>query len=430
MMMWDDMFELYPDAFRALPRDIVLVNWIYAQNVTKWWGHFDNLAFVDHFALYEELGFDYVIAPAEYMWSNTETFTNAVPKNAKHVLGGLLTMWEKRHVLLYRFFPEIAAAGALWTKSGVPEKIKRQALADLFETDDPGLLYAVEQYMDMPERDARIRLGVLTTHNFFGPAHARRFALPAMAATLEKYLPRYEGKLAGSILTDIIDNLRILEVYERAAIAAWQHLNHQEGDTLAQLAADDAAAWQSAIAHAGNIRGEAGAARLAAERDKQLEALAAFERDLREKGRLTLTLCLPDGYSAETTKIRFFAGGKWSDAISGVYKYMNFALYSVDIFIARDLVPEKVEICCSGFGGQGICYFAVTTDAGRFVPDEVLSVSGEVWGAERMLTPDVNFAYLGHMHTIDGFHDRSLPRVQHSVELSMIPEKQSKKVSF
>lgn len=430
MMMWDDMFELYPDAFRALPRDIVLVNWIYSQNVTKWWGHFDNLAFVDHFSLYEELGFDYVIAPAEYMWSNTETFTNALPKNAKHVLGGLLTMWEKRHVLLYRFYPEIAAAGALWSKSGDPAQIKFRALAELFGTQDTGFIRLVEQYMDMPNRDARIRQGMLTCHNFFGPAHARRFALPAMAAALEKYLPQYKGSLPEKILADILGNLRILEVYERAVIAAWQTLNRQEGDAMETLAAENVAAWQNSIDFARQVRGDSGALRLVDECGKEVDALTQFDKNLREKGRLTLTLCLPDGYSAETTTIRFFADGKWSDAVSGVYKYMDFALYTVDVFIPRDLKPEKIEISCRGFGGQGVCYLSVATDAGDFVPDQILETSGDVWGAERMLTPDVNFAFFGHQRNLDGFHNREIARASHRAVLSLIPREQSTKVSF
>ena len=45
VMMWDDMLELYPDVLEGLPRDIVLVDWLYHDNVSGFLGHFFNLRF-------------------------------------------------------------------------------------------------------------------------------------------------------------------------------------------------------------------------------------------------------------------------------------------------------------------------------------------------------------------------------------------------
>ena len=34
MMIWDDMFEFYPEALEDLPRDVVMCSWHYDNNIT------------------------------------------------------------------------------------------------------------------------------------------------------------------------------------------------------------------------------------------------------------------------------------------------------------------------------------------------------------------------------------------------------------
>lgn len=147
IMMWDDMFEFYPDILAQSPRDIIMVYWQYQTDVQEGEGHFLNLIKQDVLTQYDQLGFDYLIAPGDFSASNVRTFTDYGDQH--HPLGGVLTMWEKSASFIYRTYPTIAYAGHLWRDTQRDhELVFDSAITKLFGCDEPQLAHVFSVIAD------------------------------------------------------------------------------------------------------------------------------------------------------------------------------------------------------------------------------------------------------------------------------------------
>ena len=97
MIIWDDLFDIYPKALGEIPGNIIMCSWHYDHLVEKPAGHCGGPQ-ADMFALYDKLGFQYIFAPVAFSNRNVETFSSyAINKNP---LGALLTVWESERSFL------------------------------------------------------------------------------------------------------------------------------------------------------------------------------------------------------------------------------------------------------------------------------------------------------------------------------------------
>ncbi len=419
MMMWDDMFEYYPDILPEMPRDIVMVNWQYQQNASGYQGHFANLVFRDQLSVYEKLGFDCLIAPADYFWSNTESLTGC--SRRRRVLGGLLTTWEKSTSLLYRSYPLIAAAGWLWSgtvRSG--DDAADVAAKRLFGVEDELFLQAVRQYVSAPERFAPPSSADLTGFAFFGPD---RHVLEAWK-TSAMLLMRFSGKLRDSraevVLDDMIDDSVMKVLSFRAQLAAWQLLNGQEAESmdgiLRELDTLAVSRTEACIRH----RGRAAAASFRAMFGQSRAALSDFAEALKKKkGVLKVLFCLPDSYGAERIRISVRSGGEVREIAAGVFKHGHDALFYRCFFLPENMEIDAVRIEASGFGGQGVCHVSAATRRGKFIPAALLGAGGIAEHPEYVLAPDADFCYLGSQRIIGAFQDRSMAEMTSWIEIAM-----------
>ncbi len=419
VMMWDDMYELYPDAFHSFPRDIIMVSWSYGRNTTGWFGHFANCTFRDQLAYYEKEGFDYLIAPADRYWSNTETFTDLV-KNRK-CLGGLLTIWEKKFTLLYKSLPNLAVAGDRWgKKSGASgDQIIHKSLAKIFHTNDDTFLHAMEQYLEIYAKGKHFNEETLTIHNFSGPNWFFLRSLRTMTDIFVKHQNQCGNAFSNAILDDIIADLILLEAGERLRIAAYKAVNHLQAESFDDIAADVASAWKQHIALCRKTRTKEDVGYFRTMQEKSLKLIADFRNKIETCGTLKILLCLPDLYEAQFVKIRIKSGGKWKDVEEGVYKSLEESLHTKVLFIPANLSIQEVEISSRGFGGQGVCYVSAETDKGKFVPAGITFTSGDVSHPDYLLKPDATFAYLGFQQTLESFHDRAKAESTHTIRLIM-----------
>ncbi len=117
MMIWDDLYDIYPDALEKTPRDVILCAWHYDKTIEFPFGHAGGPR-SDHFSRYNELGFKTLFAPATYSFRNISTFTEyAASRNA---FGAFLTCWgDSSHIV---DLPSIVYAGLLWSPAFPAEK--------------------------------------------------------------------------------------------------------------------------------------------------------------------------------------------------------------------------------------------------------------------------------------------------------------------
>jgi N-acetyl-beta-hexosaminidase len=62
MLMWDDLFEAYPESLKAVPRDIIMCSWFYDPVFDVPRSHFYNRKAEDVFRTYDKMGISYLIA--------------------------------------------------------------------------------------------------------------------------------------------------------------------------------------------------------------------------------------------------------------------------------------------------------------------------------------------------------------------------------
>ena len=415
MMLWDDMFEFYSAILPEMPRDIIMVNWQYQENVRGFQGHFCNLCFYEQMDQYDRLGFDYLTAPADSCWNNIDTST--VHGDQHHPMGGLLTSWEKSNSLLYKYFPSMAAAGLLWDHVAQDgDSAILLAARQLFGIDDEPFLQAIAQYANLVKGMPNVSQGSLCSFNFFGPDSERFHALKTIASVLMQYPGRLCDTRAEIILNDILGDCVLKLLEERSIRACWNQFHGLPGESPEAVAKDVADAGKKYadfyIQHrrrcdVGNFRDMIG---------KWGGALREIPENIASKGVVCVLFVLPDGYGAE--RIRILVNGE--ELASGVFKNrLGDTIFEKYFFLPADTTVREVRIEAQGFAGQGIAYVDARTAKGKFVPAGIAGCTGIAEHPEHLLSANVNFAYLGSQNTIGSFHDRRIAEQVNSITVSM-----------
>ena len=418
MMIWDDMFEYYPDILPDMPRDIIMVNWQYQENVSGYRGHFCNLCFHELMEQYDKLGFEYLTAPADFCWNNIDTSTAHGSKFKP--MGGLLTSWEKSTSLLYKYFPTMAAAGQLWDQMAQDgDAAISLAVRQLFGIDDEPFIQAVAQYANFAHRMPKVSVNSLKNFAFFGPDSEHLHALQTVTSVLMQYPGRLRDTRAEFVLNDILGDcvLKLLEA--RCRRACWNVFHGQQGESLAALEKEVAEAGAKYAGFYVYHRRKRDASNF----QKMIEDWIAGLKEIGKKASaswIRVLFALPDGYGAE--RVRIIVDGQ--QVASGVFKHGDDPFYEIYFFLPEGItVPKEVRIEACGYAGQGIAYVCAKTAKGKFIPAGITGSTGIAEHPEHVLLPNVNFAYLGSQNTINSFHDRTLAEAVHSITVSLKKEK-------
>ena len=416
MMMWDDMFEFYPDILPEMPRDIIMVNWQYQSNVSGYRGHFCNCCFHESLERYDAFGFDYLAAPADFCWNNVDTSTAHAA--GFHPMGFLLTSWEKSTSLLFKYFPVGAAAGRLWSgAAGNGDEAMRSAVGQLFGVRDEVFVDAVAEYAELANRMPSVSEESLRSFDFFGPDAARFRALQVTSSVFRSYTGKLSSARAENILTDMLFDctLKLLEL--RSERACWALFHGMPGESPERIREEVAEVGARYAEFYSRHRRERDAGTFRTMIRNWCDALRDIPAKLASGGVLSLLFVLPDAYGAERLRIL----GNGEEIASGVQKHDTKTSYEKFFFLPADTVVKEVRIEAKGFAGQGVAYVEARTGKGKFIPDRVTGREGVVEHPEHLLLPDLNFTWLGTRNTLDAFRDRRLAEQVHSVTVAMKP---------
>lgn len=418
MMLWDDMFEYYKDILPDMPRDIIMVNWQYQENVRGYLGHFCNLVFIDIFSEYDKLGFDYLTAPADFCWNNIATST-AHGDNYRP-MGGLLTSWEKSTSLLYKYFPSMAAAGQLW--SGIAsdsDTAMALGVKQLFGVDDDCFINAVSTYAEMAHRMPAVSLKSLTGFPFFGNDNTHLPVLQTITSVLMAYPGKLKDTRAEIVLADILGDcvLKILEA--RSKIACWKLFHGQQAESPDAILAEVEEAGKKYMDFCAKHRRKIDTKKIEKMLENWKNAFLEVKASLKTKGVLTVLFALPDGYGVEFTKIFVRSNGKETLVGEGCFKVEGETFFEFNFFLPKNMEVEAVRIEATGFAGEGIAYVSAKTAKGTFIPSGVTDAVGMVEHPEFILKPNVNYAFLGFRDALEQFRDRAKAKVVNAIEVSM-----------
>jgi hypothetical protein len=431
MIVWDDMFELYPQALEAMPRDVIMACWQYQADMEKTRGHFNNGAVTDTLAHYERLGFEYLICPADYSSRNVESFT---AYGAKHKpLGGLMTIWEKSDSFMLQSMPAIAYAGRLWESRGSSgcDQVMRDAIAGIFGIADEQLVQAIKAVCNnglFLERRTSLNAFLTKREN------VADFGRAGLADVLLTVLPRYLDKVKApsrDILEEIICSLNS------------EKINHELNDLIPEFFKIDpdlpelTKELQAIIARIEEL----GKARVAMwQRIRsgitpcKMEAIYEnYIRNMREitalaakHGYLKVHFMLPDQYSAQAVRIFIKYKGEldWNKIGEGVSKGCTTVdcFYNRLFMVDKDKIPVALKIETLRYGGQGFTYFEVENSQGRFVPAAVRNIVGNVTDPENMLSHDWLWSFAGERNTMKSCLNPELAEALHGFEIELKKE--------
>lgn len=426
LMMWDDMFDHYGSVLADLPRDILMVVWQYQDDVRFSRGHFGELAGGDCRRRYEELGFEYIIGPADWTLANNRSFTDYV--SGSRCLGGLVTSWEKSHSFLYQSLPVFAYAGELW--SGRDEASAWQAAVEgCFGCGDPDfcrLLRCI--YENKTSRQSQsLNRDVLLKRAYFGYNYGRDALGELLTADLARWADRIKAGTGRRIFADLSFsvtvaalNNQVKYLFVQAADYGWTLEREKE---LAEL--------QQKLAEAGVLRRrhweEFRSGVIPCQVDRYFGRLPELLQEtaalLRQEGmRLVLRFSLPCQYGAAKCRVSLLQEGVWQTAAEGVFKAeeINSTAYFEQMFFVSGGVPERLRLEVWGYGVLGVCFAQIRSGEQTWVPGGVVRHAGPVSEVAALLSDNLCTAWLGYADTDATFHQRERADTVASVELSLV----------
>lgn len=414
MMIWDDMLENYPLLLDSLPRDIVLVNWQYQANVTANLSHRPGgISRCDLVDYYEKLGFDYLIAPNLLEWDNISSFSDYVAE--RHPLGALLTSWEKKYTLMYKYFPMIAAAGLLWHGEKLP-------IAQAIRQFWPGCSQQLETALTCCLTNMKSVLisadQILKVPLFHWPnADLRNMEL--LLSSLEAAAPEFSTPLAEVIWNEILDHCRWNKLSLQQQLDGFAKISGGGGNfpschipALREVASSQA---RSMAEH----RDAVAAAQYLQMVDNLSLSIKELEENIRRGNWLRCQLACPDPYAAEEIIISLGRDEHWEEIWHGRLKCNLHFLYDVYLPLPESAVWQKIRLSAYGYGGQGVAYMSLMQNGEELVPSRIIAVDGYVEHPEYLLLNNSNYCFLGYQGYLPGIRDRKLAERISTVEMEL-----------
>jgi hypothetical protein len=430
MIIWDDMFEFYPEALKVVPRDVILACWQYHDKVEEARGHFFNRVAWDSLAEYDRLGFEYLICPSDFTHTihNAESFT---AYGAKHrPLGGLMTTWEKSDCFLLQSMPLLAGVGRLWASGTVQGcgRILDAVVEEMFGLSDEIFCGAMKALCSSGVyQERRTRLDDFLTRRENTADYGRRALVDMLSILLPAYLNRV-SEASRLILQEILLSLRSEQIGSMLddllpAFFESKPGHDAEEKKLLEIRSLLEAEGSEGIAMWRRVRPGIASDGIESLYKARLENLARIPAQAAEHGALTVHFLLPDQYSLQTVRIsvRYSDSPSYEIIAEGVFKEERSSdcYYSRIFLVSKDRIPASLKIETFGFGGQGFTFFEIENPRGRFVPDSIHAVQGLVADPENLLAHDWTWTFAGERNTRKCFLEPELAAAVHGFEVAL-----------
>lgn len=428
VVMWSDMFEFYPDVFKEVPRDVLLIDWQYLRDIRCYQGHLLDVDNENRLAVNAACGFETLVAPADYLLSNSQSYFKYA-EGKTGVLGGLFTCWEKNDNFIYRYLPNFVSGG-LQMSGMKPDAAYDAMCKKLFDCEDTVFKSALKIAMNngLYRHFAGITDEAILTRDYHGLNHSEITVCKSVHAILSTFVGKVTTEWGKLCLTDLLDALWEKSLSYDALVAA--HDIFDNGCTadrrknfsdfrcsFADYLDRMAARWLTYRAGITPNVFEQCKKEVGARLEKMENALAS-NAWIRVNG------TLPDGFGVEYVEVEYKTAGEWHFAGRGVFKPSNENIGTFCRFIPLekdfDTPVEAVRLTTHGLGGVGLNFVEVCANNGkRYVPRAVLALSGKVSDPVYLLNNNTTFAWFGGQSTRYDYFDRHAAEQRNRAVLEM-----------
>lgn len=412
MWMWDDFFDFHPKALSATPRDVVLCHWNYNPEISPIGSrsHFAGRERRDWLGLYASMGFDSIPS----CWFRSGNAEALLAYASRHpTFGFMATQWEE---MFSRFpngsLPRIAALSLmLATPAGYAAGDRYpDAVRTILPSLTPVENSAVVSILHCERSSGRACLSALETALavlkesclFGGEVDADPFSERAI---LDDIVCRAQAEILDGRLAALkpvcADPKRTAD--EVRAVKAQLPALTSAADWLSARRLRQAELWRTGLDCRNKIDFPAIGAK------KAIAALMAVPESPApaDERRLVVNLVLPEFYGIPRWRVHGRFADGWRELASGVWKpgETEPAAFERHFTFKSDAMPTELRVEHSGYGRAQLAYLSVDDRSSRIVPKEVLSVSGDVEHAERLLEDNLEWADFGTCGFREKFFD-------------------------
>ena len=426
IMLWSDMFEFYPDVFKQVPSDVVMVDWQYQSDVRCYQGHLLDVDIEDRLAVNAANNLQTIVAPADRtIWNSQSYFEYANGKPG--VIGGLLTCWEKSDTFLYRTLPTFVAAG-LQMNGMTPDEAYDAMCIKLFGTDDAVFKSALKIALNngLLRHFDGVKEGAICTRDYFGGINmAAQSVCRGIRTILTNCKDKVKTDLGAISLDDLLDALWEKELSMDAKFIAQDIFDNgctaERKERFAGFRKSYTAYFDHMIDRWKNYRSTITPNVFAEKKAPVLQQLEQLEARLESNAWIKLTGTLPDYFGVEKLQIEYKTGGQWVKAACGVYKPASDSIFCRFIALEKDFASavEEVRLTAFGLGGIGVNYIEIFANGKRYVPRTVVESYGKVSDQVNLLKNNTTFAWFGGQSTRYDYFDVNAANQQNSVTLEM-----------
>ena len=396
MMIWDDMFDFYPEMLGELPKDIILCSWNYSRKIIQ---PVDRKGYSkDRFASLNRQGLRYCFCPSlSGYFSNAESFTYYAEKYNPE--GAILTIWERQERFLSDGFPAIAAIGERWSGSSkMGKELHKNAFLEFVPEATPSQLAAFNAFYELSplelSTDFRRYLG--------GPLSQHEAEMNASLHLILDVLKEIPAAGSNSVLAEIISLLRerILFFRLRELIPQIFHGGCSAADKMdclteiRSLRECRIQTWR---------KERAGIRMTIQHRYDALQKILDDAEAAAAKNCGFLILRTPFGISPNVSFKLYFKGSGEPVLAENTCLYNppfgNDELYS-ELLIEKKGEVEKVELSAWGAFNAKISYFRIVFPGESYVPKAVTLIRGTGESLEQILKNDWNYGTLGRLSAI------------------------------
>lgn len=420
MMMWDDFFEFHRPVLRRIPRDVVLMHWNYATDIST----FGPRCFVpgslrrNCLAEYASLGFD-AIPCAWYECDNIRTFIRYADRNPS--AGYLQTHWEE---MIENFhggsLPRVLAAAMMLEdpEGDGAEDVFLRAVKRLEPKLTEAECLAASRLLQDPSDE--LAFGVLfqiDSVDLNGPVDPDPFSGRAI---VDELVCRSRMAIAQAKM----DKARtILSDPRRTAgdIAAARKLLESvrtDADILAGRRSAQNRVWRPGEDDWYVTHGPHDLAKSAASLSQQAVLARPDEK------RIEIEFSRIDRWVRPTWRVEGEFGGIWKEIASfqllhGEKRRPDF---THGLTFSAETMPTRIKLSHKGFGDCQVRFVSVVDKDNRLVPESVVDVAGNVKDANAILVDDYTPVTFGRSGYLAQFNDKTEADKISSVTVSMVPE--------
>ena len=412
VIMWDDMFEYYPDILTKIPNDVIMAHWQYQEDVSCSMGHFGNRKREYTLKKYDQLGFSYLISPATYSTANGRTFTEYAG-DGKKLLGGIMTTWVTHMRFMYKVMPTIASIGRFWASDGQTAEADcfRQAMTDLLGSGDEILINSIRTCTENQMKNlGSFGEAYMLTFDLEGLDYSEYARQALVLSVLERYRLEIKPLPGQYIVEELILSLRFeLAVFEIKRmirnLLEKRSLQERPEDALAQLQAradDYAQKWQQ-------WRPGIEPNHIQIKLNDFIDNMRNLLDKIASGNYLRILFNLPNVYGSMMTTLSLESNGMETIVAQGVFKGVSMKQPYFERFflLDSDLAPSTLRIATHGYGGQGVCYAAAVIEGKTYGPEKV-SASGKVVNPKFILNDDCTTCWMGEPDAEKVWRNRKL----------------------